>query len=122
MTPAQARQLILSEGTGEDGIVVLTRMGDDPGQVRMERLLGALRVMFEDLGQSPTIDRALAYALFGLANHVEAHVTSWMSRGAKLPGRLAERELPELLLAVESILGGEWMGEETHDEDGSGGP
>src|SRR5687767_12074921 len=121
MTPAEARQLILSEGIGEQGIVVLTRMGNDPGPARMHRLLEALYVEFTELGDSQTIDRELAYALFGLANHVEANVNSWMSRGAKWPDRLAERDLPELLMAVESILAGEWLGEEP-DEDASSGP
>jgi hypothetical protein len=115
MTPGEARQLILNEGIGERGIVVLIRMGDDPGPERMQRLLDALRVQFTELGDSQTIDRQLAYALFGLANHVEANINSWITQGRKWPDRLVDRELPELLMAVESIFCGEWMGDEEDD-------
>ena len=121
MTPIQARQLILDEGSSTEGVVVLIRMGIDPGKDRMDQLLEALQLVFVDLSDQLEIDRELAYALFGLANHVEANINSWISQGKKWPDRLVDRELPELLMAVESIFCGEWLGMES-DNDQLGGP
>jgi hypothetical protein len=108
MTPSEARELVLDEGIGERGIVVRTRMGDDPGQVRMDKLLEAFRVLFDELQGSRAIDRELAYALFGIAHYVEANIDSWARNGKTWRSRLIDRELPAILIAVESVFSGEW--------------
>ncbi len=109
MKPHEAVQLILDEGLAPDGIVVRLRMGDDPGAERMARLIAALRTVFDDLAGAETLDRQLAYALFALACHGESPVESWGRQGRSWRSELVEMELPTLLLAVESVLSGEWI-------------
>jgi hypothetical protein len=96
-------------------MVVQTRMGTDPGPERFDNAIAAVRVIFEQLDDATTIDRSLAYSLYSLANYVEPQLTSWSERGKQCRPRLLDYELPSLLLAVESVFAGEWLGE---DDDG----
>lgn len=108
MDTTEARQLILEEGIGSDGIVVLFRMGEDPGPDRMARVVEAIRVVFDDLSGAETLDRQLAYALFGLGTYTESQVSSWIRAGRTWRDDFTAMELPALLMAVESIFADEW--------------
>ena len=44
-----ARQLVLKEGIGEDGILVSIRMGEIPPSSRMVQLLSALEIVYQHL-------------------------------------------------------------------------
>ncbi len=116
MTEPEAKEILTYESSSSAGIVVSVRMGNDPGPERFDRVLAALRVVYDSLGDSQSIDRRLAYALFGLANYAEAEISSWEARGKKWRPRLLEVELPNLLLAVESVFSGEWIGDEDENE------
>lgn len=110
MNANEARGFLWNESCEKDGIVVMLRMGDDPGPDRMGKILLALRCVFEDLNGANAIDRLLAYALHCLANYSESQISSWMRQGRKWRDGLLEEELPNLLMAVESIFAGEWVG------------
>lgn len=116
LTESQARQLLSDEAFGPDGLLVKVRMGDDPGPERFDRVLAAVRTVFDAIGNAQTIDRPLAHALFALANDVEGQVGGWMDRGMIWRSRLVDQELPNLLMAVESVFAGEWLGEDGEGE------
>jgi hypothetical protein len=112
MDASAARCLVLAESCGEDGVIVLLRMGDDPGQERMRQLLLALRQIFDEVHGAKTFDRELAYALHVLAVYPEAQISSWSRQGCTWREELVAVEIPAVALAVESIFAGEW--EELH--------
>ncbi len=101
-----AHKLVVDEGLGEEGIVLLTRIGEDPGPQRMDQVVQALRVLTEHLKGEEKIDRRLAHAAYCLASDVERTIDSWMADGQKWRERLVQYELTALLAAVESLLGG----------------
>lgn len=104
MDGATARALVLDESFGENGIVLLLRMGDDPGRQRMRRLLTALHVILEEWRGVATLDRAMAHALYSLAAEADAHVASWARQGRVWREELADDEIPNIMIAVESIF------------------
>lgn len=109
MDRENAKQIILTEGLGEKGLVVLARMGDEPPQTRIEALLGALRITFEEARKEKTIDRTLAHALFCLAVYLPQEIESWTRAGAKFRESLRSHEIIAILAAIESILEGIWI-------------
>lgn len=108
MTQHEARDLILEEALGPDGLVVALRMGDDPGAERMARAIEAVRVVFANLRGAEAIDRPLAHALFGLAYHGESQLESWRRQGRDWRPALVAEEMPALAMAVASVFAGEW--------------
>lgn len=115
MKPRQAKELILHEAQDEDGVVVSLRLGRDPGSARMRELIGALPVLFKTLAGRERIERELAAALFTLGTEVPAQIESWTCNGCKWREDLVHRELPSLLLGVESVFEGEWLGGSSAD-------
>jgi len=105
----QARQLVVTEGVGEDGIVVAIRMGDIPSGSRMAPLLTGLEVIYQHLHGHHEIDRELANALFGLTFHVQGEIDGMISSGTEIPDTFIEDEMVRMFLLVESILEDEWM-------------
>jgi hypothetical protein len=108
MNSAEARQLVLDEALRPDGVVVGVRMGDDPGAARMENLLAALRVLCEDHKGRDAVERRLAYALHGIAVYLQRNVESWAHAGRTWRPQLVEREVPAIMMGVESVFAGEW--------------
>lgn len=108
MSPTEARERILDEAIGLDGLVVALRMGEDPGPERMARALEAIRVLFADLRGAVSIDRRLADALFGLAYHGERQIESWRRQGLAWRPELVDREMPALAMAAASVFADEW--------------
>jgi hypothetical protein len=77
MTESEAFDLIVFEGTDADGMVVQVRCAIDPGPKRMSRLKEALALLEPCLRGSPTLDRRLANALYGLSFHMSASLAAW---------------------------------------------
>jgi hypothetical protein len=111
MDANQAKKLIEEEAFGPEGMNAMMRMGDDPGPERFARLLGTLRTLFDALKGKSQIDRTTAHALWSLGTSIEANFSSWQQNGKRWRPQLGDEELPNLLMAVESVLSGEWMGE-----------
>ena len=99
-------ELVLREGTSLDGIVVLIRMGQDPGRDRMKRLIGALKELDEILRGQTMLDRRLAYAFWALASYTEQNIRSWTREGREWPPELANEELIDLFTGVEYLFEG----------------
>lgn len=110
------QELVLHEATSMDGIVVLIRMGQDPGRDRMQRLIGALKELDDILRGQTTLDRRLAYAFWALATYVEQNIHSWVREGRQWPPELANEELVDLLISVEYLFEG-GLTEEERDPD-----
>ncbi|EKV01493.1 hypothetical protein Lepto7375DRAFT_3664 [Leptolyngbya sp. PCC 7375] len=104
-----ARQIVLAEGMGENGIVVSVRMGDIPSSDRMAPLLTALETVYRNLQGQNTIDRDLANALHGLTFHIQGDINGMLGRGITIPKRFIADEMVRLFLLAESILEDEWM-------------
>ena len=77
MTPAQAFERVVFEGTNIDGMVVQVRTGCDPDPLRVEELLHALIVVEQNIRGETTLDRKLAAALNGLTFHMSASLDHW---------------------------------------------
>ena len=78
MTNSEALELIIHEGTAEDGMDVMTRGGEDPGRERVERLKTALALVEQSIRGEPMINRALAEALYCLSFHMSDRVFAWL--------------------------------------------
>lgn len=109
---AELEELIFYESCAEDGIVIAIRMGQDPGRERMRRLNSVLQELDEITRGQTTLDRRLAYALFGLAVYPDQETRSWTRAGREWPRELISRELIELAIHVEGIFEGGLTGEE----------
>ena len=78
---AELEALIFDESCAEDGIVIMIRMGQDPGRERVRRLNNALQELDELTRGQTVLDRRLAYALFGLAVYPDQETRSWTRAG-----------------------------------------
>ena len=104
-----ARELVLKEGLGEEGIVAAVRMGNIPSSDRMSPLLASLEVVYRDLHGRGVIDRELANALHGLTFHIQGDINGMLDRGIAVSDRFISDELTRMFLMVESILEDKWM-------------
>jgi hypothetical protein len=77
MDSEQAFAIVIREGSGENGMVVETRSGIDPGVERVRELECALEVVARVIDSDATIDRALANALYGLSFHMSETLNHW---------------------------------------------
>lgn len=77
MNPEQALELVIFEGTHIDGMVVGVRSGDDPGRERVQKLYQALMIVERSLRGESSLDRNLAYALYGLTYHMDPTMKYW---------------------------------------------
>lgn len=109
MTIEEAKELIISEATDEHGILMMVRMGDDPGPARIREVLRAMRILFDSLEGQNQISRPLAHALFRLAYNVPWHIDSWERAGATWRKGLINEEQTDLINAIESIFKGVWI-------------
>ena len=111
-------ELVLHEATSMDGIVVLIRMGQDPGRDRMKRLIGALKELDEILRGQTVLDRRLAYAFWAIAFYTAQHVDSWVREGREWPPELANEEVIDVSTYVEYLFEG-GLTQEEPDPDGA---
>jgi hypothetical protein len=108
----ELEQLVINESCATDGIVILIRMGQDPGRERMKRLNAALKELDEFLQGQTTMDRRLAYAFWSLAHYVDQELRSWTRAGREWPAELTNEELIELLIYVDNLFEGGLTDEE----------
>ena len=99
-------ELVLHEATSVDGVLVLIRMGQDPGRDRMKRLIDALKGLDEMLRGQTTLDRRLAHAFWALAFYAQQDIDSWTREGRQWPPELANEEMISLLTYVEYLFEG----------------
>ena len=111
----ELEELVFHESCAEDGIVIMLRMGQDPGRERMHRLNSALKELDELSRGQTTLDRRLAYALFALAVYPDQETRSWAHAGREWLRELVSQEVIELMIHVESIFEGGLTGEEMHE-------
>jgi hypothetical protein len=73
-------------------------------------------VLFDRIDGQDRILREVAAALYVLGTEVPAQIDSWSRNGAAWRPDLVDRELVELLSAVESMFAGEWLGDVAEGE------
>jgi len=101
-----AKELVIEEGIGGDGIVVNLRMGTDPGTRRFAALRHALETLSIELEDAQALDRSLVAALHALSFHACGLVDGWTSQGKEWRRSLVEDELPEIYELVDVIFEG----------------
>jgi len=99
-------QTIASENNSD---ALLTRMqqGKPPIPGQITSILLALKVVFEALKHTNTIEKELAYALYLLAVKAQQLFAAGLKVGVNWPPMLKE-DLLRIANATESILCGEW--------------
>lgn len=102
------QQRIIEAGTGANGLPVMARMGDDPGEDYFNSLLVDLRLLFDELQACSAMDKSLAYALYALGHYPAVEYSNWQHRGRRFRENLHDPQIFQLEMAVESILTGEW--------------
>lgn len=73
----RAKDLLIHEGTSENGIHVCVRSRTDPGHERMMRIVDAIETLIEMEDLTAPLDRKLAYSLFVIALETNAQSYSW---------------------------------------------
>ena len=106
-----ARQFILNQtiASEKNSDALLARMGEGkppiPGQITS--ILLALKVVFETLKDSNTLERELIYALYLLTIKAQQLFVAGLKAGVDWPPMLKE-DLLRIANATESIFSGEW--------------
>ena len=109
MNTEEARQCVVAQGIGPDGLSVQARMGSDPGVAVFDQLIVALRQLTTSLADQDLIEKELALALFSLAAHVPSQYEIWSGRGVTYRSGLLGSDIYRLACAVESVFVGEWI-------------
>ena len=106
-----ARNFLINQGTASDKnadtflLRLKHRKAPVPGQVT--NILLALKIVFEGLRSSPTIDRELSYSLYLLSFETRQQFEAGRQTGVNWPPLLDE-DLKRIDRAVKSILAGVW--------------
>lgn len=109
MTPDEAVSLIISEARPDgDSLLAHVREGQDPGSLRMQTLVSALRTIFNSLGKRAQLDRPLAAALFALGSDLPLTISALASRGQTWRREFMEDEVYQLLMGVQGIFEDRW--------------
>ncbi|TWT79637.1 hypothetical protein CA13_10410 [Planctomycetes bacterium CA13] len=104
------RTKLIDQGlTGGDSLPVLARSAEDPGQQYFAELKLDLKRLFDLLGDSRTIDRELAAALFGIGHHAYVNYEASINHGREFRDTLIDPDLIDLEMAVDSIFTCEWV-------------
>lgn len=107
-----ARKLLVGQtiATEENPDALLMRMkqGKPPVPGQITSILLALKVVFEALKESPTLDRELTFALYQLSVKTQQLFIAGRRVGIDWPPLLKE-DLVRIALAVESIFSGVWQ-------------
>lgn len=106
-----AHQFILNQtiASDENSEALLSRMrqGKPPIPGQITSILLALKVLFESLKNSNTIERELIYALYLLTIKTQQLFAAGLKAGVDWPPLLKE-DLLRIANATESIFSGEW--------------
>jgi hypothetical protein len=106
-----ARKLIIDHTTTEDNPDVLLthlKQGKPPVPGQITSILLALKVVFEALKETPSLDRELAFALYLLGTKAQQLFVAGQKAGIDWPPLLKE-DLQRISLAAESIFSGKWQ-------------
>ena len=104
------REKLIDRGlTGEHSLPVMARGSEDPGEGYFAEMKEDLKALFDALGDSKTIDRTLAAALYGIGHHAYVNFEASIHHGRKYRETLVDPDLIDLEMAVDSIFTGEWV-------------
>jgi|SRR5690242_9422427 hypothetical protein len=106
-----ARGFLIHQGTAadsnSDAFLVRLAQGQAPVPGQVTNILLALKIVFEALRSSPTLDRELSYALYLLSYESRRYYEAGRQAGVVWPPLLDE-DLKRISRAVKSIFAGEW--------------
>jgi hypothetical protein len=106
-----ARSFLIHQGTtfdsNNEAFLVRMQQGQAPVPGQVTNILLALKIVFEALRSSPTLDRELSYALYLLSYESRRHYEAGHQAGVVWPPLLDE-DLKRIARAVRSIFAGEW--------------
>ncbi|NEP12458.1 MAG: Dethiobiotin synthetase [Symploca sp. SIO2C1] len=106
-----ARSFLISQGipseNNADSFLMRLKQGKAPVPGQVTNMLLALKIVFEGLRSSPTIDRELSYSLYLLSFESRQQFEAGCQAGINWPPLLDE-DLKRLNRAVKSIFAGVW--------------
>ena len=106
-----ARQFLLNQTIASeknsDALLARMREGKPPIPGQITSILLALKVVFETLKNSNTLERELIYALYLLTIKAQQLFVAGLKAGVDWPPMLKE-DLLRIANATESIFSGEW--------------
>ncbi|MBE9126386.1 MULTISPECIES: Dethiobiotin synthetase [unclassified Coleofasciculus] len=106
-----ARSFIISQGTApdqnNDGFLVRLKQGKAPIPGQVTNILLALKMVFEGLRGSTTIDRELIYSLYLISYESRERFEAGRQTGVNWPPLLDE-DLKRIARTVKSIFAGVW--------------
>ncbi|WP_066384541.1 MULTISPECIES: Dethiobiotin synthetase [unclassified Anabaena] len=91
-----------------DALLMRMQQGKPPVPGQITSILLALKVVFEALKPSPSLDRELAFALYELSVKSQQLFVAGRRAGVDWPPLLKE-DLLRIAFAVESIFSGVWQ-------------
>src|SRR5262249_34142831 len=100
-TVTAARDLLLAEAFGDDGVVAQMRFGGDPGADRISALVESANVLRARLRGKARIDRRLAHATHAIALGAQSLLFETAGRHVR------ETVLLDLLVAAEGLISGQ---------------
>jgi hypothetical protein len=107
-----ARSFLISQATASDqnidAFLVRLKLGKAPVPGQVTNILLALKMVFEGLQSSPTIDRELIYSLYLLSFESRQQFEAGRQAGVDWPPLLDE-DLKRIARAVKSIYAGTWQ-------------
>lgn len=107
-----ARSFIINQGTASDqnndAFLVRLKQGKAPIPGQVTNILLALKMVFEGLRGSPTIDRELIYSLYLISYESREQFEAGRQSGVNWPPLLNE-DLKRIARAVKSIFAGVWL-------------
>ncbi|MEB3338300.1 MAG: Dethiobiotin synthetase [Leptolyngbyaceae bacterium] len=111
MDYATAHKFLVNQGLSAeqnpDAFLVRLKQGKPPIPGQVTSLLLALKVVFESLRETTTMDRELAYALYILASESRQQFDAKRKAGVLWPPLLDE-DVTRIAIAVKSIYAGTW--------------
>jgi hypothetical protein len=105
-----ARKLLIDQTTDEetsDALLNHLKQGKLPIPGQITSILLALKVVFENLKETPSLDKELAFALYKLGIKALQFFAAGRKAGVDWPPLLKE-DLQRISLAAESIFSGTW--------------
>jgi hypothetical protein len=91
-----------------DAFLMRLKQGKPPVPGQITSILLALKVVFANLEDATTIDRALAYALYQISMKTQQLFAAGLKAGVEWPPLLKE-DLLRIAIATESIFSGQWQ-------------
>jgi hypothetical protein len=106
-----ACSFLINQGTPSDDItdafLVRLKQGKAPVPGQVTNILLALKIVFEGLRSSSTLDRDLVYSLYLLSYESRHHYEAGLQAGINWPPLLDE-DLKRIARVVKSIFAGVW--------------